>query len=372
MTTDLFAPAAAVQPETFGTAAAIGKDGWEEGSSYRKLPDPETGVLTRYTRASKFAGILADPYILRQWEKAMVAFGIGVRSDLYALSSSQPRPPVEERGTGWWKPWEEIAGKALDAAEAHRGAHLGTAVHRFTEQIDQGTMTIKGVPEQWRPHVRRYQEIHAALGLKIVAVERLILRKELHNGVCGRLDRLRSDSFGRIIVDDFKTGKNAPLGLDEIAIQLAIYANAEWWLDLETGEWSRMPEEIRKDVALVSWVPIDDPDKGEPIPVDIAWGWKAAQVAAWVRDFRNAAKRQNNGLRLPLEAILGGAHEVLAETSEESYLDRIEASSTLGELSAVYLEAFPAGRWTAALESAAQRRKLEIKGKVAKLRPVSD
>jgi hypothetical protein len=368
---DPFAPAGAVQTTDFATAAQIGEHGWAETSTSRVMPHPITGELTTFQRASKMGGVLADPYILRQWEKAMVAFGIGLREDLFALAASEPRPgPHHERPTYWWKPWETYAGQAIDAAEGKRGAHLGTAIHRFTEQHDAGTLKWSEIPSRWQPHVRKYEEMHEALGLKIETIETMIVRLDLHIGVCGRLDRLRRCPDGRLIVDDLKTGRNAPMGLDEIAIQLAIYANAEWIFDPVTMAYLPMPEEVRKDVALVSWVPVDNPDAGEVIPVDIEWGWRAAQVVAWVLEYRNAAKRtgaRKKGLRLPLSAIFDGAGDPVVP---QDYAARIEAAGSLEELSGIYLEAYPAGFWTVELQEQAQRRKDEIRGERPALRLV--
>lgn len=373
---DLFAPAGAVKSESFHTQA-ITHDGWEETSSQRRLPHPETGKMFWTTRASRWAGQVEERYQLEQWTKAMVAFGLGQREDLYALAASLDHPgPHKDRPNGWWMPWAEIADKAMDAAEAKRGAHLGTAVHAFTEQHDAGKLKPSEIPSRWRPHVAKYQELHEALGLKIVDIEKIVLTLGVHTGVNGRLDRRRRAPDGRLVIDDLKTGRNAPLGLDGIAVQLAVYANAEWQFDPQTGIWSRCPEEVRKDVALVSWVPIDHPEDGEIIPVDIAWGWEAAKVVAWIREFRNAAKRtgttEKRAIRLPLSVLLEGVEETAVEQTEEDIRRRILAATKLEELSIIYLEAFPAGLWTPALNALGLRRKAEIQGKKPKLRPVED
>lgn len=363
---DPFAPAKPVQAKDFHTATLINGE-WEEGPSYRKLPHPETGKLTKFTRASRWAGQVEERYQLEQWMKAMVAFGMGQREDLYAMASSLDHPgPHASRPDGWWTPWAEIGDQCMDAAEAKRGAHLGTAVHRFTEQSDAGTLKPGDIPSKWRPHVKKYREMNEALGLTIVDIEKIVLAVDLHTGVCGRLDRRRRCPDGRLVIDDLKTGRNAPLGLDGIAVQLGVYANAGWQFDPQTGVWSRCPEEVRKDVALVSWVPIDHPEDGEIIPVDIAWGWEAAKVVAWLREYRNAAKRtgttSKRPIRLPLSVLLEGVEETATEQTEEDIRRRILAATKLEELSIIYLEAFPAGLWTDALNTLAFRRKAEIKG----------
>lgn len=270
----------------------------EEGGS-RWMPHPETGAKKKFVRATQFAGTLSDEYVLNEWKMAMVALGIGRNRGLYARSNAEPLPtePMEHREKGWWVPWSDIAHEAIDSAQAKSGAHLGTAVHSWVEQIEAGERGILSVPKEWREHIRAHLRIHEEQGIKYVPEwrEGLIVNLAIGSGVCGRFDALRMDTLGRLIVDDTKTGKNAPEGIDEIAIQLAIYANAGhmWAPDLpeSVNGYVPMPSNIRKDVAMVSWVPIDRPEEAEVIPVDIKWGWEAAQAIAWTLAYRRRSKR---------------------------------------------------------------------------------
>jgi hypothetical protein len=67
------------------------------------LPDPVTGGKdVPWTRVSTYAKSISDMYGLTQWEKRMVAKGVGLRSDLYALGVRNPggRQQDAERGRG--------------------------------------------------------------------------------------------------------------------------------------------------------------------------------------------------------------------------------------------------------------------------------
>jgi hypothetical protein len=273
----------------------------------RTLTHPITGKRIRSPRASQFAKAVADDFTLVEWKIAMVALGLGKREDLVALAQSQPFPsdPVELRPKGWWTPWNEIAHQAMDAAEWKSGAHKGTAIHSWAEQFDRGQITLGDVPVRWRPHLLNLLRVREEAGLTVDRryLETGVYTDFLHNGVNGRLDSLMRDPSGQLVTQDLKTGKQAPKGLDEIAVQLAIYANAEWHLDMETGVFRPAPLNVRKDVAVITWVPIDRPEAAEVIPVDIAWGWQAAKASSWLRAYRNRAQRKNNGLRLPLSAL---------------------------------------------------------------------
>lgn len=278
-----------------------------EGGS-RTIPHPITGKAHKSPRATHYAGGLADEFTLNAWKIAMVALGLGKREDLWALAASEastPLGPVELREQGWWRPWEDIAHQAMDAAEASSGAHKGTAIHRWAENLDRGEITMDDIPNRFKPHLENYLRIHeeSVLSVNKSYLETLVYTDKLHNGVNGRLDALRDGPGGWLVVDDLKTGRQAPMGLDEMAIQFAIYANAEWHIDPVTGMATPAPKNIRKDVAVVTWVPVDKPENAEIIPVDIRWGWQAAQVLTWVKRYLNRAKRKNAGLRLSLDVL---------------------------------------------------------------------
>lgn len=286
----------------------------EEFEKYRRVPHPVTGERVRMARPSGFGGVLTDGFTLEEWKIAQAVLGTAKFEDVYVLANSEPMPvePIEQRDVGWWTPWAEYGHMGMDAVRSMHGAHLGTAVHRWTEQIDAGVIDVDDVPKKFRPHVENYLRIHEENQMELVPAyrETMIAETSIHEtkqtkGLCGRLDALRKHSSGWLFVDDTKTGRQAPKGIDEIAIQLAIYANAQWhWVgNDQSGYWVPAPKNVNKDVAYISHVPIDRPDESEMIPVDIRWGWQAAKVAAWVLAYRNAAKRKTNSLRLPLSVI---------------------------------------------------------------------
>lgn len=286
----------------------------EEHEKYRLAPHPVTGQTVRMARPSSYGGVLTDGFTLEEWKIAQAVLGTAKFEDVYAMANSEPMPegPIEMRDIGWWKPWAAYGHMGMDAVRSMHGAHLGTSVHRWTEQVDANTIEIDDVPKKFRPHIENYLRIHEEneMGLVPAYRERMIAETTIHEtrqtkGLCGRLDALRTHSSGWLFVDDTKTGRQAPKGMDEIAIQLAVYANAQWhWEgDNKAGYWVPAPKNVNKDVAFISHVPIDRPEESEMIPVNIAWGWQAAKVVAWVLAYRNAAKRKTNGLRLPVSAL---------------------------------------------------------------------
>jgi hypothetical protein len=319
MTTDIFADIGTPEPYDEDGFGELGPDVTippmiEQYETYRLVPHPLTLARVRMGRPSSFGGTLADGFTLTEWKIAQAVLGVSKYEDLYVMANSHPTPPepIEQREKGWWTPWAQYGHEGMDAARSLHGAHLGTAVHRWTEQLDAGTLEVADVPKKFRPHIENYIRVHAELGMEMIPSYRelLIAETSIHEtrqtkGLCGRLDALRKHESGWLIVDDTKTGRQAPKGLDEIAIQLAIYANAQWhWEGTEqTGQWVPAPRNVNKEVATITHIPIDRPDEAEIIPVDIVWGLQAAKVVAWVLSYRNAAKRKTKGLRLPLSVL---------------------------------------------------------------------
>lgn len=108
-------------------------------------------------------------------------------------------------------------------------------------------------------------------------------------GVAGTFDRLVTHD-GTLMVADLKTGRDVTYGMGEIAIQLALYANAATIYDAATGEHEPMPE-VSKTTALVFHLPVGE-GECKIYEVDIAAGWEMAQVCGTVRDWR---KRKDLG-----------------------------------------------------------------------------
>lgn len=302
MTTDPFedaAPAGEIDDPFEDAGEAEPGPVIEEGDGTRKMPDPLDGVRKTFTRASKFGGVIADDYTLVEWKIAMAVLGTAKNRDIYAMANAEPMPTenMEDRPKGWWLPWATYGHEAMDAVRASSGAHLGTAIHSWVDQIEAGTIRMRDIPEEWREHVKAHLRVHKENGMKYIPEmrERLIVNRGLHKGVSGKFDALRGHTSGAFIIDDTKTGKNAPMGLDEIAVQLAIYANAEYFWTPEAHNsvhgYLPAPVDIHKKIATVTWVPVNNPDRADVIPIDIEAGWEAAQQVAKILEYRNRSKR---------------------------------------------------------------------------------
>jgi hypothetical protein len=300
------------------------------------LPDPVTGGKDiPWTRVSTYAKSISDMYGLTQWEKRMVAKGIGLRSDLYALACATP---IEDR-----KQLDDLASQAKAAAEASRGANLGTALHSFTESLDRGLEPV--VPAEWRADVDAYRAQMNRYGLTAIPeyIERVVVIPELN--LAGKYDRILSNGSVSLI-GDVKTTQRIEFSWMEIAVQLACYAHASHIWDPVTESYTPMLAVDLKR-AVVMHVPAGG-GVCDLYDIDIAKGWEVAQLCAQVR-----AARSFKSYAQPLA-------EQRSPEPVNGYADRLRAAASVGELSAIWKEASAAGKWTHDLEVTGLARKSEL------------
>jgi hypothetical protein len=305
------------------------------------LPPLRGGKDKGWTRATTFAKSISDTYVLSQWGARMAIKGLASRPDLYALTASTP---VDDRDklNGIVETCKEVAGAKVSAS-------LGTALHSFTEAADRGEKVPSG---PWDPELKAYRELVSAAGLLFYPelIERIVVVERY--GVAGTFDRIarltRPMSVrlpggvgtllpaGAWVVVDLKTGRDLTYGMNEIAIQLAMYANADAMWDARTGEYEPIPE-VDRGVALVIHLPVGE-GKAELIAVDIEQGWEAAKLCASVRDWRKVRK---------LSTVVAVSEPGSARPA--TWEERIKVATSKAELSLIWKAASEVGQWTPAL-----------------------
>lgn len=304
------------------------------------LPDPYTGKEKHWTRVSTIAKVLQDSYHLDNWKLRMVAKGMGIRHDLVMLAANLD--VKEDRDE-----LQEIASKAHEAAGGNVGANLGTALHGYVERMDAGEDLSR---ERMAPETRRsldlYHETMTRNGLVTDPrfMERVVLNSEY--GIVGRLDRIltcpRFWSLPKI--GDLKTQQTMDFGGLEIAIQLSLYAHADWMWNEETGVWEPFPE-MDTETAIVMHLPAKE-KSCEIWDVDIATGWQCVRLAMNVRKARKIGKR----LMTPHRDDFQWRIKILDATSVD-------------DLSAIWRDAQSSGEWSKSLERFGLERLAAIKAK---------
>ena len=231
-----------------------------------------------YTRASTLAKALDDQSALIDWSARVALQGMSRQPHLLALASTTP---LDDRKT-----WQDIAKRAKEAGGATSGRDTGTSIHAATEAIEYGE-DVSHLPADLRRDAEAALGALADCGVESVAAETFVLCDEV--GAAGSFDRLLwSQASNLYAIGDIKTGSSPDpayalrySGLSW-AIQLAIYAHGTPW----PGGWDAIPADPpRLDIGVVLYVPRGS-GVCHPITVDLAKGWRAAQLAAQVRTIR--------------------------------------------------------------------------------------
>lgn len=242
---------------------------------------PEGGDPVPYSRASSF-DVLEDKYNLHLWDKRMVAKGLSLRPDLLlAVTATE----VSEK-----KKLDALCDEAKEAAKASAAATTGTALHKLTEYIDRG-QELPVLPSDSKADLAAYAETMRKVTVE--AIEQFVVCDELQ--AAGTFDRIVSWG-GQQFVADIKTG-SIKYGVGKIAQQLAIYSRGDAY-DPTTGQ--RTPLEVDQRNALIIHLPAGT-GTCELVWLDIATGWKLAQLSAEVR----ASRRGHQKLTAPFDG--GGA-----------------------------------------------------------------
>jgi hypothetical protein len=304
------------------------------------LPDPVTGKEKLWTRVSTIAKVLQDSYHLDKWHLRMVAKGMGIRPDLVALAANMDVREDKEA-------LQEVADTAHEAAGGSIGANMGTALHAYCERVDRGEdLSGVGMHDKTRRALDRYQKTMREYGLETdpQLMERVVLNYEY--GIVGRLDRILNDSvFWKLPrIGDLKTGSTMDFGGLEIAMQLSLYAHADYIWNEETGKWDEFPP-MDQEKGIVMHLPSKGGDC-EIYDVDIDGGWKCVRLAMNVRKARKIGK----GFMQPRK-------------NDRAWRVRILNAETPADLSAIWREAQDERKWSKSLQKYGTERLAEIKAK---------
>jgi hypothetical protein len=312
------------------------EDRLKTGNGRYRMPDPVTGIVKQWTRATTMAETVSDLYSLNLWRLRMATIGY-VRyphliEELRELDYLDPKDHKDQLN--------KAAGKAQWLAGSKVPANWGTQLHQNIERWSREEMAYSEADPAYRDELAAY--VTAMQEWELSPVPSLIERRicvPMYN-LAGTLDqavrihRTRAlRAFGRTIrleggqhiIGDVKSGRDLDYAWGEIAIQLSIYAHGLKegrvlvWDPAghdpkysTPGAWVWEPLEIdvssvRTDVAVVMHIPVqrgdDAPAKCTLYWVDLEAGWKAVQLCEAVRDWR-----KSKGLAVPVsvsEVALG-------------------------------------------------------------------
>lgn len=250
-----------------GGAKDVNRDRWGRPL----LVPPGGGKPQPYTRVTTIAGTLEDRRNLEQWSQRMVALGLNARKDLQALVAANADDKQRLNA---------ICEDAVEAAKASASANMGTAIHTFTERVDLG-LPLGDIPDAIHSTLVAYLQLRKRLSVEVEQVEAFCAHPQLK--YAGTTDRIITMNGARYIAD-IKTG-NIDFGQQSIAAQLAMYAHAQHY-DIAADEWGG-PLDVSKETAYVIHLP-QDTAAATLHAVDIASGWRAAQLSLWTREWRKS------------------------------------------------------------------------------------
>lgn len=272
---------------------------------------------------SAVAKVPDDSSSLDKWRRRQTARGIALRPDL----TTRIATATNDRDL------DDICEEAMNAAGASISRDRGTAIHRITEIIDEGSNLLE-TPEV--KEIRRtWQQLLTDNQLTIVTAEGVIAHPDLL--IAGRFDRIVEHTpTRRRFILDIKTGTSAAKYLHAHAIQLWLYASAphiatgpggDTDYQINNSDWQPLTG-IDQNVGLIAHLPADAPPA--VIPVDIAagrdcfhkviqptWAWRARTdlqtelptappgTDGWLRTAQKAATATRNRNRTP--ATIEGA-----------------------------------------------------------------
>jgi hypothetical protein len=322
-----------VLPEPQGDLHKIKRNQWGQPL----IVPPGGGRAVGYQRVTTFIKPLEDTHGLQNWMKRQVAVGLSMQENL--------RRAVDAHGPGYLngdeddkKTLDAVCEQAMAAADSKGKATLGTALHRLTERLDRGDLTLADVPDWAKPDCAEYLRITD--GFQWLHIERMHVNDELR--VAGTPDRIALID-GQETVVDLKTGS---FYASSCAAQLGIYANSHRY-DIATCE--RIPTGYRRDRGLVVHLPAGS-GQARLRWVDIGAGYDIAKrTCCLIREWRKRRDLDLGDYAPPAPA----------------YIALAGMAASIDDLMRLYERAVAEGQWNDELKAVFAARKRELQGAAA-------
>ena len=297
------------------TTGEAPKDRWG-----RYLITTRSGKQTSFPRVTTIAKCLDDEGALTAWKGRMTATGLVQRNDLLVAASAA----LEDRNA-----LDRIVQQAIEAAGASSKANIGTALHSLTQALDLGQKPaiLPGLQTDVDAYLKGIADHGVIIDPRFVEVL-LVNEKYEYAGTADRIARFNTRKKKQVF--DLKTG-SIDYAMNAIAVQMAMYANAEYIYNWQTQEHIPMPD-IDKTRGVILHLPAG---KGELAlyEVDLVAGWEAAQMAMDVRAWR---KRKDLHIKVHVEVAAndGIPPTTGVATSTEPDLNRTDALTRIKNLPA--------------------------------------
>lgn len=247
-----------------------------------------------YTRTTTFIDALDDKSNLADWKLRLLLEGVHRRPELLEEYASLLDPLDTEK-----RKVKGIAERAIETAGAGAKADLGSALHRVTEDIDNG-LEPGFVPPEYENDVEAY--VRTTHDIEMMSVEEFCVLDAFK--VAGTFDRaVRLDGElaeqvgvepGSVLIADVKTGR-VDFSRGKFGMQFAGYSRMERY---DPDTYARSPLEfdgsaVHQGKALMIHLPAGE-GRCSLIPIDIDRGWQDLLLAAQVREYRKFWNRKES------------------------------------------------------------------------------
>jgi hypothetical protein len=270
-------------PDDPGYVPGVEYDQWNR----YLLPAPggDPAELEPWTRVTTLTGMLTNSEGLRVWSERNIVEGIGLRADLRAAITADPRSKAVQ---------DEVISVAKVVTRDEQAARWGRAVHRAIEGLSTPGTHSAIAPDPFEPFGR---DVIAAMtclaqnGITARTVEALVIHQTL--GYAGRLDALWEVTLpdGRTVlrVGDVKTGKDLhkPEKRHPIGAQLGGYVNATHVYDPATRTF-RPFGELGVDPTTGYVLSVRE-GTAQLYELDLATGWQRMLTAVKLHRDRKAS-----------------------------------------------------------------------------------
>lgn len=357
---DPFAAAPATSKRSNRPASDVERDRWDRPL----LPDipkgdpyGETDFTTKspYTSVSTLADVLCDFYGLNRWRMLKVAHGLAIREDLYNLACSYDPEDEYER-----KNLYRVVDDALEAGGASIGANNGTAIHVFTDRINQGK-DPGNVPPALREDIEAYQKGLAEHGYRPMPeyCERMVVIPSLK--AAGTIDvPIACDRWPLPRIGDTKSAQDIEKSAMKVAVQLGLYSRGAAIWNPKTKRYEPMPKVDQRYGVILGLPALGKRFEARP-RVDLATGWRLAQIAYQVHQ-----ERKYKGFigEIATPGQPEPDDDPSAPPAGFSWADQISAATSYTQLSVIFQSAKSEGAWNQALLDLGMEQAKKIKARV--------
>lgn len=255
-------------------------DRWDR---YLVVPNGEKKAVP-HTRVTTTAKAMDDGYGVTDWKVRITAVGFAMDPILHGRLCTLVPELMDDLDK---YAIDKLCEEAKHKAGGDDAKDNGNILHAFSEKIDRGQRIH--IPDPYQRDIDAYRRKLDELEIRIVPelVERHVIIPGLSEPIAGKADRFVH--FGSTLKTfDLKTGKIGSYSWLAFAIQLALYSRAATFYNARTKTHEPVPE-IDQQTGMICHLPAGQA-RCDIYFVDLDLGWKAAQLALAVRNWRKRGK----------------------------------------------------------------------------------